>query len=118
MSNPEVIRRINADFVPVAISMLSIPARPDDDEGKLLQSIYRSKVQPQGTCMLNSGGQVFAWVIMYDKDKSVLGFLDHGLQRYRDQPDGKQAILAGRSPSISACNASGVVAFCAGLFES
>ena len=46
--------------------------------------------------MINSGGQVFAWVIMYDKDKSVLGFLDHGLQRYRDQPDGKQAILTER----------------------
>ena len=96
MSNPEVIRRINADFVPVAISMLAVPWLPVDDEGKVLQSIYRSKVQPQGTCVLNSGGQVLAWVIMYDKDKSVLGFLDHGLQRYRDQPDGKQAIMTER----------------------
>lgn len=95
-SNPDVIRRINADFVPVAISMLSIPARPDDDEGKLLQSIYRSKVQPQGTCILNSGGQVFAWVIMYDKDKRVLEFLDRGLKRYRDHPDAKEAITTER----------------------
>lgn len=95
-SNPDVIRRINADFVPVAISMLSIPARPDDDEGKVLQSIYRSKVQPQGTCVLNSGGQVLAWVIMYDKNKSVLDFLDYGLKRFGDHPDGKQAIMTER----------------------
>ena len=101
MSNPEVIRRINADFVPVVISMLAVPWLPVDDEGKVLQSIYRSKVQPQGTCVLNSGGQVLAWVIMYDKDKSVLGFLDHGLQRYRDQPDGKQAIMTVKALGVA-----------------
>ena len=96
MSNPEVVRRINADFVPVALSMFAAMERPKDDEGKLLQSIYRSRTQPQGTCVLNSGGQVLAWVIMYDKDKSVLDFLDHGLERFRDHPDAKQAIVTER----------------------
>ena len=95
-SNPEVIRRINADFVPVTLSMLAFQAQTEDDEGKLLQSIYRSKVQPQGTCVLNSGGQVLEWVIMYDKNQSVLDFLDHGLQRFRDHPDAKQAIMTER----------------------
>ena len=78
-SVPEVIRRINADFVPVSLSMKAFLARSEDDEGKALASIYRSKVQPQGTCVLNSGGQVLAWTIMFDKDKSVLDFLDRGL---------------------------------------
>ena len=96
MSNPDVIRRINADFVPVALSMFAAMARPTDDEGKVLQSIYRSKVQPQGTCVLNSAGQVVAWVIMYDKNKDVLDFLDRGLKRFRDHPEGKEAIMTER----------------------
>ena len=95
-SNPEVIRRINADFVPVAMAMAAFQAWSADDEGKALRSIYRSKAQPQGTCVLNSGGQVLAWVIMYDKNKSVLDFLDHGLKRIRDHPDAKQAIMTER----------------------
>ena len=76
--------------------MFAAMARPEDDEGKVLQSIYRSKVQPQGTCVLNSAGQVFAWAIMYDKNKDVLDFLDRGLKRFRDSPDGKQAIMTER----------------------
>ncbi len=95
-SVPEVIRRINADFVPVAMSMMAFHARSEDDEGKALKSIYRSKVQPQGTCVLNSGGQVLAWVLMFDKNKSVLDFLDRGLKRFRDHPDAKEAILTER----------------------
>ncbi len=71
-------------------------ARPDDDEGKAFQSIFRSRVQPQGTCVLNSGGQVLAWVLMFDKNQSVLDFLDHGLKRFRDQPDAKEAIITER----------------------
>jgi hypothetical protein len=95
-SVPQVIRRINADFVPVAMSMIAFHARSEDDEGKALKSIYRSKVQPQGTCVLNSGGQVLAWVLMFDKNKSVLDFLDHGLKRFRDHPDAKEAIMTER----------------------
>lgn len=95
-SVPEVIRRINVDFVAVAMSMMAFHARSEDDEGKVLQSIYRSKVQPQGTCVLNSGGQVLAWVLMFDKNKSVLDFLDQGLKRFRDHPDARQAIMTER----------------------
>jgi len=104
-SVPAVIRRINADFVPVTMSMdgrwpehreRAFQARSDDDEGKVFQSIFRSRVQPQGTCVLNSGGQVLAWVLMFDKNKSVLEFLDHGLKRFGDHPDGKKAIMTER----------------------
>jgi len=95
-SNAEVIRRINADFVPVAMSMAAFQAGAEDDEGKVLQSIYRSKVQPQGTCVLNTSGQVLAWVLMYDKNQSMIDFLDHTLKRFKDHPDGKQAISTER----------------------
>ena len=96
-SNPDVIRRINADFVPVSLSMLAVQdPRMKDDEGKLLQSIYRSKVQPQGTCVLNSGGQVLSWVLMFDKNQSVLDFLDHSLNQFGDHPDAQQAIMTER----------------------
>ena len=96
MSNPDAIRRINADFVPVAISMLSIPAFPKDDEGKVLQSIYRFRTQPQGTCVLNSGGQVLAWTVMFDKSQSILDFLDLGVKRFGDHPDANKDIMTQR----------------------
>ena len=95
-SVPEVIRRINADFVPVSMGMKAYLSRSEGDEGKALASIYRSKVQPQGTCVLNSGGQVLAWTIMFDKDKSVLDFLDRGLKRFGDHPDDKEAMMTER----------------------
>ena len=103
MSNPKVIRRINDDFVPVTLSMqypvknmVTPLMKGIDEEGRLLQSIYRSRVQPQGTCVVNSGGQVLAWTVMYDKNQSVLDFLGHGLKRFREHPDAKQPILTER----------------------
>ena len=103
MSNPEVIRRINDDFVPVTLSMqypvknmVTSLMKTDDDEGMLLRSIYRSRVQPQGTRVVNSGGQVLAWTLMYDSNQSVLAFLEHGLKRFREDPDAKQPILTER----------------------
>ena len=91
------------DFVPVTLSMqypvknmVTPLMKGDDDEGKLLKSIYRSRVQPQGTCVVNSGGQVLAWTLMYDTNQSVLDFLDNGLKRYREHPDAKRPILTER----------------------
>ena len=95
-SVPVVIRRINADFVPVTLNMLSPLMESDDDEGRLFQSICRSRVQPQGTCVLNTGGQVLTWVLTYDKDQSVLDFLDHSLKRFRKHPDAKRPIVTER----------------------
>ena len=95
-SVPAVIRRINADFVPVTLNMLSPLMESDDDEDRLFQSICRSRVQPQGTCVLNTGGQVLTWVLTYDKDQSVLDFLDHSLKRFRKHPDAKRPIVTER----------------------
>ena len=47
---------------------------PDNDEGRLYREIGRSKILPQGVCVVNSAGKVLDWVFMFDDDKSVLDF--------------------------------------------
>lgn len=102
-SRPELIRRVNADFVPVFVSPPnSSIMQSGDEEGRLFQTIYRSRVEGQGICVLNTGGQVLHWVLMFDDAKSILGFLDHSLKRFREHPDAKQPIMTeryGRFPS-------------------
>jgi hypothetical protein len=89
-SVPAVIRRVNADFIPLALRapLVNNPAAVRDrDERWLYERIGRAKLAPQGICVLNSAGQVLAWVQMFDDDQSVLDFLDHGLKRFREQAD-------------------------------
>ena len=87
-SNADVIRRVNADFVPVALKAGLINNPPDNDEGRLYREIGRSKILPQGVCVVNSAGKVLDWVFMFDDDKSVLDFLD--------RPENLLAILSHR----------------------
>ena len=60
-SNADVIRRVNADFVPVALKAGLVDNPPDNDEGRLYREIGRSKILPQGICVANSAGKVLAW---------------------------------------------------------
>jgi hypothetical protein len=95
-SNPDVIRRVNADFVPVALKADMINFPPDDEEGRLCREIGRSKLAPQGICVVNSAGKVLAWTMMFDDDRSVLAFLDHTARRFAQFPDGKKPVAAER----------------------
>jgi hypothetical protein len=95
-SKPDVIRRIGADFVPVALKAGLINAPSDDDEGRLYREIGRSKVAPQGICVINSAGKVLDWALMFDDDQSVVDFLDHTLERFAKYPDARQPVPAGR----------------------
>lgn len=95
-SKPEVIRRIQADFVPVALKAALVNSPPDDEEGRLYHEIGRSKVMPQGICVVNSAGKVLDWVAMFDDDKCVLAFLDHAHKRFGKFPDAKQPVPAER----------------------
>ena len=95
-ANPDVIRRVNADFVPVALKAGLINNPPHDEEGRLYREIVRSKVAPQGICAVNSAGKVLAWTLMFDDDKSVLGFLDHASKRFAEYPDAKKPLVAER----------------------
>jgi hypothetical protein len=95
-SNPDVIRRVNADFVPVALKAGLVNNPPDNDEGRLYREIVRSKLAPQGICVVNSAGKVLDWVLMFDDDKSVLAFLDHAARRFAKYPDAKKRVPAER----------------------
>jgi len=96
-SNPSVIRRVNADFVPVALkAFLVINAPPNDEEGRLYREISRSTVAPQGICVVNSAGKVLAWTAIFDDDKSVLDFLDDASKRFAEYPDAEKPFAAER----------------------
>ena len=57
---------------------------------RLCREIGRSKLAPQGICVVNSAGKVLAWTMAFDDDKSVLAFLDHARKRFARYPDAKQ----------------------------
>ena len=95
-SNADVIRRVNADFVPVALKAGLVNYPPDNDEGRLYREIGRSKILPQGICVVNSAGKVLDWVFMFDDDKSVLAFLDHARKRFAKFPNAKKPFPAER----------------------
>jgi hypothetical protein len=98
-SNPDVIKRVNADFIPVAlkaalVNQAALNRPTDDDEVLLYREIERSKPAPQGICVVNSAGKVLNWTLMFDDDKGVLAFLDHAVQRFAKYPDAKRPFPA------------------------
>ncbi len=93
-SNAEVIKRVNADFVPVALKAALVNNPPRDDEGLLYREIARSMPAPQGICVVNSAGKVLNWTLMFDDDKSLLAFFDHAKERYAEFPDAKKPVAA------------------------
>ncbi len=93
-SKPEVIRRVNADFIPVALKAALVNNPPADEEGLLYRDIGRSKPAPQGICVVNSAGKVLNWTLMFDDDQSVLAFFDHAKERFAKYPDAKRPVPA------------------------
>ena len=93
-SKADVIKHVNADFVPVALKAGLVNNPPDSVEGRLYREIGRSKAAPQGICVVNSAGKVLDWALMFDDDKSVLAFLDHAKQRFAKFPDAKKPVAA------------------------
>jgi hypothetical protein len=58
-SNPDVVRRVNAEFVPVALKAgLVNGADGDDAESRLYRAIGRSKPAEQGICVADSTGRL------------------------------------------------------------
>jgi hypothetical protein len=95
-SQPEVIRRVNADFVPVALKAALVNNPPDNEEGRLYREIGRSKIAPQGICVVNSAGKVLDWVMMFDDEKNVPAFLNNALKRFAKYPDATEPVPAER----------------------
>ena len=86
-SKPEVIARINENFIPVALKAATMGDPPPGTEGQIYRELLRTRVAPQGICVMNSAGKVLTWSLMFDDDKSVLGFFDHSKKRYDANPD-------------------------------
>lgn len=95
-SQPEVIRRVQRDFVPVALKAALVNHPPRGSEGELLREIGRSKPAPQGICVANSAGKVLDWVLMFDDEPSLLAFMEHTGKRYQQFPDARQPVPAER----------------------
>jgi len=95
-ANPAVVHRINEDFIPVALKAAMVNNPPPGIEGELYAEIGRSKPAPQGICTANSAGKVLAWALSFDNDKSILQFLDHVLDRYRQSPNAENRVTAER----------------------
>jgi hypothetical protein len=93
---PEVVRHVNSHFVPVALKAGLVNNPPRGAEGQLYREIARSKIAPQGICVVNSSGKVLDWVLMFDDDRSVLAFLDHARKRFANFPDAKHPVAAQR----------------------
>ena len=95
-SHPEVIARIERDYVPVALKAGRVANPPAGIEGDLYRELKRTQPAPQGICVANSSGKVLAWSLMFEDDASVLKFLDHGVHRYGKSPDASQPTAAER----------------------
>jgi hypothetical protein len=95
-SDPQVIERVQSDFVPVALKAALVNNPPRGREGRLYREIARSRIAPQGICAANDQGQVLAWALTFDDQKSITAFLDHSLKRFRESPGGVTAVSAER----------------------
>lgn len=95
-SNPEVVRRIQNDFVPVALKAALVNNPPGGIEGRLYAEIGRSKPAPQGICVANSDGKALAWALSFDDDDSIAGFLDYAVDRYREFPGAMKPVTTER----------------------
>jgi hypothetical protein len=105
-SRPEVIRKVNADFVPVALRATLVNGVGGvgvggGDAGNLHERLLYERIRrvmpaPQGVCVLNSAGQVLDCVLTFDDDRCVLDFLDHAVDRFGDHPGADRAVVAGR----------------------
>ena len=95
-SNPDVIRRVNADFVPVALKAGLVNNPPDDEEGRLYREIGRSKIVPQGICVVNSAGKVLDWTVDVRRRQERARLPRPCCQRFAQFPDAKKPVAAER----------------------
>ena len=95
-SNPAVVRRVNEEFIPVALKAAMVNNPPRGIEGKLYAEIGRSKPAPQGICTVNSAGKVLTWSLSFDDDANILKFLDHVVLRYKQSPNAERFVTAER----------------------
>jgi len=87
-SRPEVVRRLNGEFVPVALKAALVQNPPPGPEGALYAGIARSRPAPQGICAVNGSGHVLLWALTFRDGEAVGAFLDRALVLFRARPAG------------------------------
>ena len=88
-SNPDVVRSIKANFIPVALKAGLVNNPPRGKEGELYREINRTRAAPQGICAMNSSGKVLDWVLSFDSDGEIAQFLSDVSTRYEASPNQK-----------------------------
>ena len=84
-SKPDIIQRVNRDFIPLAANAVLVNGVADTGggaEGHLYRRLRKAMLAPQGIGVLDSSGRVLEWVQMFENDAAVLDFLDHSKRRY------------------------------------
>ena len=85
-SNPEVVARIQKDFIPIALKAAVVQKSAAGIESEIYRQLRRTQPAAQGICTMNSAGKVIAWVLSFDDTESVLKFLAHAKKRFADNP--------------------------------
>jgi hypothetical protein len=87
-SNPEVIKRVRKDFIPVALKAANVQSPPAGKEGEIYKELLRTRPAAQGICTMNSAGKVITWSLSFDNEASVLQYLSHARKRFANAPKG------------------------------
>ena len=95
-SNRDVVRRVKADFIPVALKAGTVMNPPDTPEGRIYRHIHETSPAPQGICVLNSAGRVLDWALSFDDNDSLVEFLDYCIKRYGEVPGAEKPVVAER----------------------
>jgi hypothetical protein len=95
-ANPDIVRRINAEFIPVALKAALVNNPPTGVEGELYAELNRTKAAPQGICVSNSAGKPLAWALSFDSESSIGKFLDYAQQRFKDAQDPARPVTTER----------------------
>jgi hypothetical protein len=95
-SQSDVIRRVQADFIPVALKAGFVDNPGDHAEGRHYREIRRSRPAPQGICVANSDGRVLMWALSFDAPSRIEDFLDRAAKRFAEFPDASRPVAAER----------------------
>ncbi|MBG89934.1 MAG: hypothetical protein CMO80_23970 [Verrucomicrobiales bacterium] len=95
-SNPEAVRIIQRDFIPVALKAALVNNPPSGPEGRLYAEIGRTKPAPQGICVANSSGKALAWALSFNTDDQIPEFLKHAQSLFRESPDASRPVTTER----------------------
>jgi hypothetical protein len=95
-SQPDVIRQVQAGFIPVALKAGLVNNPGNDDEGRLYREIQRSMPAPQGIAVANADGRVLGWALSFDAPTRIEDFLDRQAKRYEQFPDAAHPVAVER----------------------